>query len=164
MLFRPGLSDDLPVVAALLAEEVGKPASEIQDRLQRVLSSSSEVVWVACLDGRTVGAVVAQVISPPVSGGSYLYVDWVIVEPGLRGQGLGKGLMDVAAKVAGQRGCSRVVLDAKGELDGFYAKLGYRRYPFKSMYLSLLCGYSSKVEHGVANAEAWVRFPLPAPV
>jgi len=58
--------------------------------------------------------------------GGWLFVKYLWVSDGLRGQGVGRQLMDTAGTRALQRGCHSVWLDTFGfQAPGFYRKLGF---------------------------------------
>ena len=53
----------------------------------------------------------------------------VWVDPDLRGNGLGRGLMAAVEQEARRRGCTRAALDTYSwQAVGFYLRLGYREY------------------------------------
>ncbi len=57
-----------------------------------------------------------------------LFLDWVFIEKNLRGQGLGRKLLEEVEAEAKRKGCKAIMLDTFSfQAEGFYAKLGYQR-------------------------------------
>lgn len=51
----------------------------------------------------------------------------VAVKPELRGQGIGRRLVQLSEALASERGCQRMTLHARDSAVGFYEHLGYRK-------------------------------------
>lgn len=61
--------------------------------------------------------------------GSFCYVDDLVSDPALRGQGFGAALLDSLAVLAREYGCSRMVLDtaiSNTRAQAFYQRCGYQ--------------------------------------
>ncbi|BAN96940.1 hypothetical protein E05_21740 [Plautia stali symbiont] len=61
--------------------------------------------------------------------GSFCYVDDLVSDPALRGQGFGAALLDGLAVLAREYGCSRMVLDTvinNTRAQAFYQRCGYQ--------------------------------------
>lgn len=63
------------------------------------------------------------------TGFGWLFVELLFVPEGLRGQGLGAGLLSAAEVAARARGCHSAWLDTYDfQAPGFYQKLGYMEF------------------------------------
>lgn len=87
-----------------LALELGKPPDAWQERLAR----RDAATWLASVEGRDVGLVVAAPYED-VPGGVGLYSMWVA--PLARGQGIAGALVDAVVAWARVRGAQRILLD-----------------------------------------------------
>jgi len=52
-------------------------------------------------------------------------IRYMAVDPQARGRGLGRQIVEYLEAIAIERGAARIVLNAREEVMGFYAKLGY---------------------------------------
>jgi GNAT superfamily N-acetyltransferase len=86
-------------------------------------------VWVADRQGAVVGMCSAQLGISTVEGGPVAWVEDVVVAPALRGQGIGRRLLEAVAAWATRRGLSRLQLLADRDNDAaraFYTRLDWR--------------------------------------
>jgi GNAT superfamily N-acetyltransferase len=67
-------------------------------------------VWVADQEGAVVGMCSAQIVISTAEGGPSAWVEDVIVTPALRGQGVGRQLLDAVVAWAERRGLTRLQL------------------------------------------------------
>lgn len=84
---------------------------------------NTEDLWIVARDdaGRVEAGLKAK------SEYSWLFVDWLWVDPGRRGTGLGAELLGKAEEIARERGCLGVYLEtATFQAPGFYKRLGYQ--------------------------------------
>lgn len=119
-----------PVVAV---EE--KPDPKLRDAILKPLRAYNESkigpitvepLAVTLTDPET-GAVIGGLWGTSAVG--WTYVDLVVVPEGLRGQGLGRQLLQKAEEIARKRGCKGMWLyTATFQAPGFYEKLGFERF------------------------------------
>jgi GNAT superfamily N-acetyltransferase len=135
---RRARREDLPRLLALLADDVlGKQreATGDDDRayalaFETIDDDANQLLLVAELDSRVVGMLQLTFI-PGLSrlGAWRANVEAVRVDSALRGQGVGRWLMERAIDIARQRGCRLVQLTSdtrRTEAHRFYARLGFR--------------------------------------
>lgn len=72
-------------------------------------------LWVAELEGRVVGMCTAQIVLSTAEGGRVAWVEDVVVAPALRGQGIGRLLLDAVVAWATRLGLARLQLLADRE-------------------------------------------------
>ena len=107
---KPENSDVLPIAAAL---------KQFND-LNGPPTSQSGVVLQIVEDGNITGGLFGKIAY------DWLFIDWLVVPEHLRGQRLGKTLMEKAEAIARERGCIGIHLDTlEFQARGFYEKLGY---------------------------------------
>ena len=126
---RVNLQDSTPL--ADLSGQLGYPSTpeQIKVRLAGILACPDQSVFVAEVDGQIAGWV-HVFACPTVELDLYAEVGSLVVDRGLRGQGVGKALMDKAEAWARQRGIYEVRLRSnviRKEAHQFYEALGYER-------------------------------------
>jgi GNAT superfamily N-acetyltransferase len=141
---RPGRRDDAAEAARLWMHSAQEHTSH--DRIyatapgaERVMrrfladltSSSHSFLFVAELDGRTVGFISGELRegSPTFRQKTWASVDDVFVEPDYRNRGMGRALLksvEAWAKERGADGISLQVAAANGRGRKFYGELGFR--------------------------------------
>ncbi|MBN2466295.1 GNAT family acetyltransferase [candidate division WOR-3 bacterium] len=98
--------------------------------LQKKLRHSPESFFVGSLDGK----VVATVMVGYDGHRGWIYA--LAVKPDLQRKGIGRQMMEQAESWLRQQGCLRVKLqvdEPRGDVVGFYKKLGYEVQPLVSM-------------------------------
>ncbi|GIH13717.1 GNAT family N-acetyltransferase [Rugosimonospora africana] len=152
MEIRLASVEDLPAVVALSAGlfaedgglrdeylDVDWPNREGRRYYGAVITTQHAACWVAVLDGRTVGYLVARVNGPyptrPIKVGE---LENVFVEPDYRGQGVGTGLVAAFARWAADSGAQRLAVTAYAANERAIAF--YRRHGFTPRSLSLESG------------------------
>ena len=122
----------LQLIASLFALEPdfafdpGKVRRGLHLLLARVEAAA---LWVAEQDGQVVGLCSAQIVISTAEGGPVAWVEDVVVSPVLRGQGIGRLLLDAVATWAMRRGLTRLQLLADHENEaalGFYRHQGWQ--------------------------------------
>ena len=107
-----------------------RPWNDPQQDIARKLRVQRELFLVGEIDGRIVGVVMAGY------EGHRGWVNYLAVEPELRGRGLGRQLMLAIERLLGERGCPKVSLQIRrGNRDvvRFYESLGYAEDDVVSM-------------------------------
>lgn len=139
IVIRRALPGDLPTIVALFALPVDGnvldqgPTEPLDPAYARALASmegdSNNVFYVAELVGRVVGTFQLTIIQHVAyRGGRAAQVENVIVDPEVRGRGVGARMMEWAIAEARARDCFRVQLTSNLSRDGahrFYERLGF---------------------------------------
>lgn len=77
---------------------------------QRLLNPSEPMLgFAACIDGQLVGIAHAVLHRSFWTAGDYCYLQDLFVDPGVRGHGVGKALIQAVADAATAQGASRVI-------------------------------------------------------
>ncbi|MFD8014969.1 GNAT family N-acetyltransferase [Streptomyces sp. NPDC058955] len=138
-LLRPATRAELPAVLALLADErrvvdpSTVPVTEAYERAFAAIEADprNEMLVLADADGTVLGCLQATYIPGLGKGGAErALIEAVRIRADLRGAGLGRRLMELAADRARARGCALVQLTSnkeRAEAHRFYASLGYAR-------------------------------------
>lgn len=117
-------------------------AAKVRHGLGLLLANTNTAaLWVAELNGRLVGMCSAQIVISTAEGGLAAWLEDVVVSPDLRGQGIGRLLLDAVVAWATRRGISRLQLLADGENAaalGFYRWLDWQ--PTRMICLRLRTG------------------------
>jgi GNAT superfamily N-acetyltransferase len=119
---RPASTDDLPVLVRLLGDLFSIEADFAPDpgrqRLGLALMLSDHrrrVVLVAERDAGVVGMVTGQLVVSTAEGGLSALVEDLIVDSPVRGQGVGRALLEAVGRWASERGAARLQLLADRE-------------------------------------------------
>lgn len=132
---RPARPEDIPEMTALLKmlfaiEKDFAIDAERQERgLAMLLDSGSACLLAAEAEGRVVGMVSGQLVISTAEGGPSLWAEDLVVEPGWRGRGVGRRLMEAVAHWAREQGAPRLQhLADQGNQRGlaFHRSLGYQ--------------------------------------
>lgn len=130
LLIRPAASTDQAALEGLI-DQLGyhETAADIAARLAEMIEAG-RLVLVAELDGRVVGCLstsLMQVLHRPRPVGR---ISMMVVEEGLRGQGIGAELVRAAEAALVEQGCGLVEVTsnlARTDAHRFYEKLGYAK-------------------------------------
>lgn len=106
-------------------------AATFLDRVRRQSYAGYELVG-AFRGGELVGALGMRPVHTLVRG-ACLHVDDLVVREDVRGQGVGRALMDFAEADARARGMASVFLDARRDAIPFYETIGYGFHTAPSM-------------------------------
>jgi GNAT superfamily N-acetyltransferase len=134
-LIRPAEIDDAPLLADLVRElaryeELEHFAVATADDIRRYLFGPrvyAEAILAETRDGRTVGFALFFHSFSTFRGRPSLYLEDIYVRTEFRGHGIGKALLQAVARIARERGCTRMewaVLDWNEPAIGFYKALG----------------------------------------
>jgi predicted N-acetyltransferase YhbS len=140
---RPARQSDAGDIARL-TRHLGYDASEddVSARLSRILARPEQVFVVAELDGRTVGWVHVQ-IAECVDVEAFVLIAGLVVDAGVRKQGVGRLLMHHAEEWARTRGVRMVRLSSSAtrhEAHRFYERIGYTNLKTQYAFAKLLDG------------------------
>ena len=106
----------------------GEPASpEFAENLSEVVRSGEIELLAAYSEESVVGVLVLAYRLNVAAGGRFASVEELHVRPEARRRGVGRALLDAAARDCRTRGVSYVEVQAEGEATGFYSALGYER-------------------------------------
>ncbi len=133
--FRPAVRDDLARIVDLIADDAvaaartGAFGPAHVAGFEAIEASGNDELVVAELDGEVVG-VMQLTFVPGISrnGATRLLVEAVRVDARLRGQGLGRALMEHAHARGRERGCTIAQLTSdkqRPDAHRFYRSLGY---------------------------------------
>lgn len=122
-LVRPYRASDRDAVVELWrACRLLRPWNEPNRDIERKLAHDADGLLVLELDGRVAGSVLAGY------DGHRGWVNYLAVDPALRGHGFGALLMDEAERRLAQAGCPKINVQVRAtneEVVGFYQHLGY---------------------------------------
>ncbi|WP_437782239.1 GNAT family N-acetyltransferase [Sorangium sp. So ce1097] len=136
---RRAVEADLPEVIRLLSltdegvQKTDHPGPPLDPRYREALAAIAEdpnnALLVAEIEGRVGGAFHLTIIQYVTNhGGRVAQIEDVIVDPSLRGRGVGEAMMRWAIDEARRRGCVRVQLTsnkARLRAHRFYERLGF---------------------------------------
>ncbi len=128
---RNARPDDAPDLARLLGE-LGYPteADIVRQRVEEMAQRPEAVTRVGVLSGRVI-AMSTVVFRPTLHElGDIARLIAVVVDPGRRGQGIGRQLMADAERISWARGAVRIEVTSaeyRHEAHAFYEHMGYRQ-------------------------------------
>lgn len=135
MNVRTATLADIPAIGSLIqkmAQHDGVPAPEfapLQDVLSRMLARASTTYIVAENDeGELVGTLQLDFRLTTWEAAPYVYLEDFFVEESYRGRGVGSVMLNLAIKMAQERGCVRIdldVLESGAEAQRFYVRHGF---------------------------------------
>lgn len=122
LTFRKMTQNDLPAAAALFLttfgpEGFGEPWTLHTSTDHLTGACDPAYSYVAQVDGKAVGFLIAT--RQTFEHGPELYIDTFVVEPALRGQGIGTKLWEYGEKEARTKGCIGVRLVGNPKLQSF---------------------------------------------
>jgi GNAT superfamily N-acetyltransferase len=136
---REATGDDLAEVLALYADQDMDGAgvlslAEARDLFERIRRNRDHRLFVARVDGATVGTFALLVMPNLGHGGTAAGVleDLVVAAP-WRGRGIGEALVGAAIDLCRQKGCYKLTLSSdlrRAGAHAFYDRLGFERHGF----------------------------------
>jgi GNAT superfamily N-acetyltransferase len=139
LIFRPATAADLPAVVALLADDMlGSAREELTDPLHRdyldafaaIEAAANEMLVVADMAGRVVGCLQLTFLPGISHHGAWRgQIEGVRVAGDLRGQGVGRQLLQWTIEQCRAKGCRSVQLTtnkARTDAQRFYGTLGFK--------------------------------------
>lgn len=136
---REATDVDLPAILSLygqLGQDDGTVLSPEQAMIifNRLRSYPDYRIHVALADDKIVGTFAMLVMDNLAhQGARSAILEDVVVEEGLRGQGIGRTMMAYAAALCRERGCYKMVLNSnrlRVDAHRFYEALGYERHGY----------------------------------
>jgi GNAT superfamily N-acetyltransferase len=115
-------------------------ASVFRERLERLLARTENVILVADSSEGVVGWVHGME-QEVLESGVRCEIVGLVVNPGRRGQGIGRGLVAAVERWAGDRGIRQITVRsnvARAESHPFYERLGYTRSKTQHVYRKAL--------------------------
>jgi GNAT superfamily N-acetyltransferase len=137
--FRPASKADLAGVLRLYAQpeiDDGRvlPLAEAERIFDRMSHYPDYGLHVALKDGQVVGTFALLVMDNLGHlGAPSAIIEDVAVDPALHGQGIGKGMMRYALRLAQERGCYKAMLSSnlkRARAHQFYESLGFKRHGY----------------------------------
>ncbi len=123
MEIRPFVESDAPGVIALWQScELTRPWNDPKKDIARKLQVQRELFLVGCVDNQVAASVMAGY------EGHRGWVNYLAVDPALRGRGLGGKLMRRVEELLLERGCPKINLQVRASnaaVIEFYHRLGY---------------------------------------
>jgi GNAT superfamily N-acetyltransferase len=136
--FRVAIADDLNAIIALLADDaiartrsghVETATPETRAAFVQISNDPDDEIWVGEHEGQIVATLQPTILSGLSRNGMRrALVEAVPVHAGLRGEGIGERLMQVAMDRARERGCGIIQLTSnlrRADAHRFYARLGF---------------------------------------
>lgn len=129
---------DMDAVIDLLQDvSAYRPVSQTVQTLAEVFAAQADCyACVAIRDGRPVAFGSVFVLNR-VRGGRSGIIEDVVVAPDVRGQGVGRLIVEALVATARARGCFKVSLESAESAESFYRALGFESAG-KAMKISLL--------------------------
>lgn len=130
ILIREMVEADIAAVARLCGD-LDYPTSfeQLAGRYAKVSIQPDNGVWVAELDGEVVGWAHGHGVHI-LEADSYVEIGGIVVDPGCRGLGLGRMLLEACERWAQARGYPRIRLRSgihRSWAHAFYRRLGYQQ-------------------------------------
>ena len=119
----------MQLMSVLQTRDPPVPASDSLAMLERILSDPALTLLVAEVDGRVVGSCYLNVM-PNLTRElrPYALIENVVTDGAVRGQGIGKALLEDACRRAADAGCYKVMLMTGRQDEGirtFYRRSGF---------------------------------------
>lgn len=147
MIYETASESDLPQLVELLgmlfAQEVEfTPRPDRQERALRLILRDETIgrIYVARDGGRVVATVCVLDSVSTAEGGPAGLLEDMVVRPEVRGQGIGKALLDHAIEQSRARGLLRLTLLTDSDnlrARGLYAQAGFQFSPMRPMRIKL---------------------------
>ncbi len=103
-----------------------KKAKSIFDKIS---SNPNEVIYVAVIDSKVVGAASIIIEQKFIHGGGKAgHIEDVVVAKEFQGKGIGQKVVRGLLEYAQKQGCYKTILDCSDDLIPFYEKLGFKKY------------------------------------
>ncbi|AJI95135.1 GNAT family N-acetyltransferase [Yersinia ruckeri] len=139
------LSDEMAISQLLVALDYPGTGTFLQQRLQQLIEHPDSRLLVATLGSEVCGFISLHFIPQIALVGEFCRISYLCVSEKVRGEGIGKQLLDEAEKIACERGCDRMELHSHSrriKAHSFYAREGYeespkyfvKRLPFIAIY------------------------------
>lgn len=111
-----------------------RKASDLSPRKAQVVfdkisSDPNEVIYVAIMDSKVVGAASIIIEQKFIHGGGKAgHIEDVVVSKEFQGKGIGQKVVRALLEYAQKQGCYKTILDCSDDLIPFYEKLGFKKY------------------------------------
>lgn len=111
-----------------------RKASDLSPRkaqavFDKISSDPNEVIYVAVMDSKVVGAASIIIEQKFIHGGGKAgHIEDVVVSKEFQGKGIGQKVVRALLEYAQKQGCYKTILDCSDDLIPFYEKLGFKKY------------------------------------
>jgi len=111
-----------------------RKASDLSPRkaqavFDKISSDPNEVIYVAIMDSKVVGAASIIIEQKFIHGGGKAgHIEDVVVSKEFQGKGIGQKVVRALLEYAQKQGCYKTILDCSDDLIPFYEKLGFKKY------------------------------------
>jgi GNAT superfamily N-acetyltransferase len=130
MYIRTAKAEDIDAILSLLQQLwPGRELNQgnLQDIFYRGIENDDAMYLCAETDGNVIGFCAMAIRDSFWQAGPLAYIEIVIVDSNIRGQGIGTRLMEEAIDIARDRGCKKLELDSafhREKAHGFYERNG----------------------------------------
>ena len=126
---REAIPEDAQQVGSLYEILTAKPCSVLPQRIAEIAADARSFLYVAEHEGRIAGTAFLTLCLDPMYGRQpFALVENVIVDPALRGMGIGAALMRHVEACCMRSDCSEIMLlsaAVRTDAHRFYSRLGY---------------------------------------
>ena len=111
-----------------------RKASDLSPRkaqavFDKISSDPNEIIYVAVMDSKVVGAASIIIEQKFIHGGGKAgHIEDVVVSKEFQGKGIGQKVVRALLEYAQKQGCYKTILDCSDDLIPFYEKLGFKKY------------------------------------
>jgi len=123
------VDDELLAAFASLIPQLSSSSPPTAEQLAEIVASPDSVLYLARLDGRIVGSLTLAFYRIPT--GLKAWIEDVVVDGSMRGQGVGEALNTAAIDEARRRGAKNVSLTSRASRESanrLYQRLGFEPY------------------------------------
>ncbi len=126
LVLRPFAASDIEAVIELLQDVSAyrPPADTVADLARYFTTLENCHAWVAVLDGRLV-AFGSLFVLNRVRGGRSGIIEDMVVSKAVRGQGIGRRVVEHLLEQARASGCFKVTLESSASAEPFYRSTGF---------------------------------------
>ena len=127
---RPAQLTDADRIA-VLSGQLGYPSSaaSVRRRLRNLLARRDHAIWVAETDGGTIAGWIHVFVKQLLESDREVEIGGLVIDENLRGQGVGKALVERAERWAKARALESIYVRSnivRNDAHIFYQKLGYK--------------------------------------
>lgn len=99
----------------------------IEKTFDKINSNQDQLIIVALLDGKVVGATTLLIETKFIhNGGKVGHIEDVVVNKEYQKKGIGEKMITYLLRYAKEQGCYKTILDCVNDVKPFYEKLGFK--------------------------------------